>query len=160
MYLGNWPKTCCNSSYTCLLNHHFSPKLVHAHPKQWLYTSGLSFLYMTSYHWQTPTLSGVQKILFPTDDFLFLFSIKNIIPCSYSARFVPPNVLYTRYINLYLAFSLDSVESDPDLYRFLTFHVPNLMFLFHCVGRTKVSVQAEGTCTRFATRPSVRVRCS
>jgi len=35
------------------------------------------------------------------------------------------------------------------------FHVP-----FHCLGRTKVSVQAEGTCIRFVTRPAFRVRSS
>jgi len=32
----------------CHLNRHFSPHLVHAHSKQWYYTSDLSDLYMTS----------------------------------------------------------------------------------------------------------------
>jgi len=45
--------------------------------------------------------------------------------------------------NLYLANSLATVESDPDLYRLLTLHVPNHMSIIHCFGRTKVSVQPE-----------------
>ena len=39
--------------------------------------------------------------------------------------------------------------SDPDLYRLLTFLVPNLMSLFNCLGRTKGSVQARGNCICF-----------
>ena len=46
--------------------------------------------------------------------------------------------------NLYLANSLAAAVSEPDLYRLLTFHIPNLMSLFHCVGRTKESVQFRG----------------
>jgi len=34
--------------------------------------------------------------------------------------------------------------SEPALYRLLTFQVQNLMSLFHCLGRTKVSVQVRG----------------
>ena len=34
----------------CLLNHHFSPHLLHIHSEQWYYTSNLSELYMTPYH--------------------------------------------------------------------------------------------------------------
>ena len=37
--------------------------------------------------------------------------------------------------NLYLANSLATAVSDPNLYRFLTFHVPNLISLFHCLCR-------------------------
>ena len=33
-----------------------------------------------------------------------------------------------------------------------TFNVPNLMSLFHCLGRTKGSGQAQGTCICFITR--------
>ena len=47
--------------------------------------------------------------------------------------------------NLYLAISLATVVSEPDLYRLYTFHAPNLMSLFHCLGHTKGSVQAQGT---------------
>ena len=57
---------------------------------------------MTPYHLQTllselPILFyGVEKIIFPIDDFYFLFHKKKIIiPCSYHAPFVPPNLLYT-----------------------------------------------------------------
>ena len=33
----------------CILNHHFSPHLVHAHSEQLYYTSNLSELYITPY---------------------------------------------------------------------------------------------------------------
>jgi len=36
--------------------------------------------------------------------------------------------------NVYLANSLAAVVSELDLYRLLTFCVPNLVSLFHCVG--------------------------
>jgi len=45
--------------------------------------------------------------------------------------------------DLYLASSLATVVSDPDLHRLLTLHVPNLMSLFHCWCCTKRSVQSH-----------------
>jgi len=45
--------------------------------------------------------------------------------------------------NLYLANFLGTVVSEPDLYRLLTFYVPNLLSLFHCLGRTKGWVHPE-----------------
>jgi hypothetical protein len=43
--------------------------------------------------------------------------------------------------------------SEPALYRLLTFQVPNLMSLFRCLGRTKVSVQVRGfVCEYFVTK--------
>jgi len=56
--------------------------------------------------------------------------------------------------NLYLANSLATVVSEPELYRFSTFQVPNLMSLFHCLGLTKV----RGTCSCFVTKPIFKVR--
>lgn len=53
--------------------------------------------------------------------------------------------------NLYLAYSLATAVSDADLYRFLTFNIPNIIFLFHCLGLTKGSLQAWGTCIHFVT---------
>jgi hypothetical protein len=53
---------------------------------------------------------------------------------------------------LYLANSLTTVISDPDLYRLLTFHVPNLMFLVRCLSCTKESVQVRGFVICFVTR--------
>ena len=41
---------------------------------------------------------------------------------------------------------------EPDLYMLHKFHVPNLMAPFHCVGRTKGSFQARGTCTMYLFR--------
>jgi len=60
--------------------------------------------------------------------------------------------------NLHLANFLATVVSDPDLYRLLTFEVPNLMTLFHCLGRTKVSVQVGGTFSCFIIQPVFTVR--
>ena len=47
--------------------------------------------------------------------------------------------------NLHLANSLTTAVREPDLYRLLTFQLPHLMPLFHCLGRTKVSAQFRGT---------------
>ena len=45
------------------------------------------------------------------------------------------------------------MASLPALYRLLTFHVPNLMSLFRCLGRTKVTVQVRGfLCEYFVKR--------
>ena len=48
--------------------------------------------------------------------------------------------------NLYLANYLTNVVSDPDLYRLLTFHRPNLISIFHFSGRTEGSVRFWGFC--------------
>ena len=61
--------------------------------------------------------------------------------------------------NLYLANSLVAVVvSEPALYRLLIFHVPNLVSLFHCLGRTKLSLQFRGTCWCFVTMSVFKVR--
>ena len=44
-YLGKWQKPALIPHKICLLNHHFSPHLVHAHSEQWYYTSDLSELH-------------------------------------------------------------------------------------------------------------------
>jgi hypothetical protein len=55
--------------------------------------------------------------------------------------------------NLYLANSLAAAVSEPALYRLLTSQVPNLVSLFRCVGRSKVSVQVRGfVCEYFVTK--------
>jgi hypothetical protein len=41
--------------------------------------------------------------------------------------------------NLYLANSLAAAESEPALYRLLTFHVPNLMSLFRCLAYQRIN---------------------
>jgi hypothetical protein len=61
--------------------------------------------------------------------------------------------------NLYLANSLAAtIIDEPDQHRLLTFHVPNLMSLFHCLGRNKISVQVQGTCLCFVTIRVFKVR--
>ena len=46
--------------------------------------------------------------------------------------------------NLYLASSLAAAVSERALYRLATLNVSNLMSLFRCLDRTKVSVQVWG----------------
>ena len=58
----------------------------------------------------------------------------------------------------YLANSLATAVSGPDLYRLQTFHAPNLMPLFHSLGRTKVSVRVRDKCSCFVTKPVFTVR--
>jgi hypothetical protein len=53
--------------------------------------------------------------------------------------------------SLYLANSPTTVISDPDLYRLLTFHVPNIISLFHCLGRAERSVRFRGFLWYFVT---------
>ena len=60
--------------------------------------------------------------------------------------------------NLYLANSLAAAVSEPALSRFLTFHVPNLMSLFHWLGCTKISIQVWGKWSCFVTKPVFTVR--
>jgi hypothetical protein len=54
--------------------------------------------------------------------------------------------------NLYLGSSLKTVISEPALYKLLTFHVPNLISIFHSLGRlSKEFVQVQGLCKLFIT---------
>jgi hypothetical protein len=54
--------------------------------------------------------------------------------------------------NLYLASSLESVFRDPALYKLPTFHVPNLISIFHSLGRScKESIQVRGSLEVFIT---------
>jgi len=77
------------------LNHHVSPHLVYARSEQLYYTNNLSEPCNTlsprnSTLLTADTILCCTKILFPTDDFRFLFHTKIIIPCSSRAPFVPP----------------------------------------------------------------------
>ena len=60
--------------------------------------------------------------------------------------------------NSYLANSLAAAVIEPALHRLLTFQVPNLMSLFHYLGHTKESVQAQGKCSCHVTKPAFMVR--
>ena len=64
--------------------------------------------------------------------------------------------------DFYLANSLAAAESEPALFRLLTFHIPNLMSLFHCLSHTRVSFQVQSLlCERFITGYDFTVRnCS
>jgi len=61
--------------------------------------------------------------------------------------------------NLYFASSLAAALSEPDLYSLLTFHVPNLLSLFLCLGHAIGSFEVQITCIYFVTRPVFTVRC-
>ena len=85
------------------------------------------------------------NILFPIDDFRFLVHTKNYNPLLLSCPLCPNLTSCTSTkSDLYLANSLAAAVSETALYRLLTFHVPNLMFVFRCSGRTKLSVQVRG----------------
>ena len=60
--------------------------------------------------------------------------------------------------NLYLANSLDAAVIEPDLYRFLTISVPNVMSRFHCLGHNKILFHVRGTCSCFVTKSVFKVR--
>ena len=78
-------------------------------------------------------------------DFHFLFHRKKYNPCSYSPPLSHLTSCTPSKSNLYLANSVAAVVNEPALYRLLTFYVPNLISLFHCLGRTEGSVQARST---------------
>ena len=76
----------------CLLNHHFSPHLVHAHSEQWYYISDLSEPYYDTLSLTNYTLLTADTILWCTKnlfsmDFCFLFHrIKYnilLVPCTF-----------------------------------------------------------------------------
>ena len=112
-------------------------------------------------------LSRTDFIFLPADT--VLWCTKNPAPnCRFSFPFPqkklqspsltdPPlcNLTFCRptECNLYLANSLAAaVVRESDLQRLLKFQIPNLMSVFHCLGRTKVSVQVLGfLCERFGT---------
>jgi len=88
---------------------------------------------------------GVQKSLFPIDDFCFLFHRKNFNPQLLLCPLCPTLTSCTpTKSNLYLSNSLAAAVSETALYRLLKFHIPNLVSLFHCLGCTKASVQVRG----------------
>jgi hypothetical protein len=82
-------------------------------------------------------------------------------PVFYGTRRFITAFTSARHLSLPWAKSIQSM-SPPfhflKIYRLLTFHVPNLMSLFHCLDRTKGSVQVRGTCICFVTRPVFTVR--
>jgi hypothetical protein len=81
------------------------------------------------------------------------FAASQEIPAFYGTRKFITAFTSARHLSLSWASSIQSIPHiplpedpsyEPALYRFLTFQVPNLMSLFRCLGRTKVSVQVQG----------------
>jgi hypothetical protein len=54
--------------------------------------------------------------------------------------------------NLYFANSLAAAVYEPDLYRLLTVHIPNLTSLYQFLGLTKVSINVLCTCNHLVTK--------
>ena len=79
------------------------------------------------------TFCSVQKILFPIDDIRFLFQRKKYNPLHLPCPLFPQVTSCTpTKSNLYLANSLAAAAvSEPDLYRPLTFQVPNFIYYPH-----------------------------
>jgi len=94
----------------------------------------------------------VQKIVLIID-LRFFFHSKFIIPCSYRAPLSHLTSCTPTKSNSHLADSLTTAVGETALQRLFTFQVPNIMSLFHCLGRTKVSVQVRGTSLCFITKP-------
>ena len=90
--------------------------------------------------------------------FHFLFHKKKKSPCSYTAPLSHLTFCTPNESSLYLANSLATVVSEPDLHRLPTFHVSNHMSLFYCLGHTTGLVQTWGTHICFVTRPVFMVR--
>ena len=72
--------------------------------------------------------------------------------CSYPE---PVHATPSHILKTHLANSLATDLGEPDLYMLLTFHVPQLRFLFHYLIRTNGSVRSPGTCMRSVTRPVI-----
>ena len=76
----------------------------------------------------------------------FFFSIETII----TPRLCVPPVSHLTCCtptksNLYTLNSQATVLTEPDLFRLLTLHVPNLITIFHCLGCPKGSAKDQGT---------------
>jgi len=100
--------------------------------------------------------SVLYKIFYSQLIIFVSFSIEtNINPLLLLCPFVPHNLLYTPLILIYiLLIPFAAFVIDPELYRPLTIHVPNLMSFFHCLCRSKGSVQARGTRNTFRNQAS------
>ena len=68
---------------------------------------------------------GVQTLLFPIDEFHFVFYNTIIVPCSYVDLSVHLTSIIAINFKLYLSSYVAAAENQPALYRLLTLHVPN-----------------------------------
>jgi hypothetical protein len=75
--------------------------------------------------------------------FFIPFSIgkRSLLPVQ--CPLLPSDPLYTHF---YFPNSLATVFNEPDLYRLLRFHVPNLISIFRWLGRAKQSVLVRSCC--------------
>jgi hypothetical protein len=65
------------------------------------------------------------------------------LPVPVLSQLDPVHTHTSHFLKIHLN-SLAAATSEPALYRLVTFQVPNIMSLFRCLGRNKVSVQARG----------------
>jgi hypothetical protein len=88
-----------------------------------------------------------EKNLSLTDD----LHIIRIILCPFSAPFSHLTSCTPAKYSLYFPNSLATVFNEPALYRIQTFHVPNLISLYRCLGRARESVNFRGPYKYFPT---------
>jgi hypothetical protein len=128
------------SHKNCLLNHHFSLHLVHAHSEQH-FTSDLSELYVT--------LLLINFTLLTADTYSGVYKNSVLTQKSKSPALLVPSFFHlTSYTstksNLYLANSLAAAAvTEPSLNRLPAFQLPNLTSRFRSLDRTAVSVQVR-----------------
>jgi hypothetical protein len=80
------------------------------------------------------------------------FSIEKCIFTSFSATFIPSDLRTPTKSSLYFAISSTTALSENALYILLTFHIPNLVSIFFCLGLlSKDTVQVRGFLRIFVT---------
>ena len=124
----------------CLLNHHFSPLLLHIQKNK----SNITLVNPQNYIWYPIVTklyclnclyySVVHKKSCSHFMIFFSFSLEKIIfPCSKRAHVVPPKLLHTHKSNLHLPNFLAAAVSKPALYRLLPYHISYFMQIFRCL---------------------------
>ena len=112
----------------------------------------------TSRMWRPRPVSGPQSYRWKRNHKYHIYVICSTLPLNSSL--LGPNILRPLFYltsctstksNLYLANSLATVESDSDLCWYFTFHVPNLMSLFHCSRRPSEPIQVRSFVIYFVT---------
>jgi hypothetical protein len=89
-----------------------------------------------------------KKTLYLIHDFHFAFRKKYVFSCCFGATHLT-SCARTKS-NLYFDSSFDTVPSEHDLYKLLTFLVPNLMPIFRHLGRLSIEfVLVGGSCERY-----------
>jgi hypothetical protein len=104
-------------------------------------------------------LCNERKLLFPYDDFRFLFHRKSYNPLLLQCPPLPHiKSCKPTKCDSYLANSLATVVSEPDLLRALNIPFTKCHISFPLLRSYQRSVQARGTCIRFVPKPVFTMR--